>query len=1410
MHGKRISIICAGFVLIFVFTLLFSNIASAATSADANTITISTCTDSDGGIDYYKVGEVSLDSAPYGIDWCQDATHLEEFYCKDSSVFSDVYACSNGCSNGACLSSAAETGEISATIWDEQKNYINAKINLSLYSDSGSIVSSQGTESGYYVFYNVPAGTYYIGAEDPGSKYSATKSDLFKVYGNTGSAVIITMKLTSPLICENYRYETCPAECARKCVPSSCSGNICTTDCGGAGSCTTPSTTCTDSDGGKDYYIKGTVKGMWAVTGSTATEVYDEKTDSCVTYNAYSLVEYYCSDKYGGSVTYECPDGCSNGACLSAGGMPDLSIYELSTPSSTKTNETFYIKLSLTNKGNALVNDAFLISAKTELGGVQIYDNKFSLALEPNQSAGTALTGYATNAGTYKITIYVDYLNQIAESDESNNSYTFTLEVSAEEKKIVKLGEDFGLNVGEKAYLESENIEIQLTSVNYSPMKCSSGDKCPDANPEAQISITQGNIGTSIMLGISGTANVFGVEIKNTGISTDNWASFVISKETIPGGVTAKLGESFQLEEYQTAKIFSEFNEDLMKITVDDVVVYGDIVCIKAPCEAAEYAQLTVSIASGGVKVIRLGLGGFEYVDKYKITVQSFWTTVEEKAITSILVEKAERPDMITVSLNSGFNLQLHQTALVKETELKITLEGFDVESGTAAFSISLSDGKTDYIKLSTQRKGMNVQEIFGHEITLSNVSKDSASLIIAKKEAPRTIDAYLNDKFSLLVNQTANVYAGQIMEGRSLNMAMNITLQGIEQILCEIKEAKEVKSKEIVRCDSRPVARIMVQSVPSCPENAICVQALPQYISLRESEERAFGNYSIRLLDIGSEKAVFIVKKGATEDIINVHLNEQFDLQTEQTAYVVEEGLNIKLYNIPYVRCKRAPCQGSAEISVWKYSLTAAAASTAGSSGEAGTAIAKTTGAAAVSSVEIPASSPVGGQHKAVATYMINEGETISLYGVEIKLTKASGNAAAFIVTKGSEAVINVHTNEPFKISEQQAANVLEANLRIDILQIDASNSQVEFSTSNYLLSAGEIGKRLAQETYETAITKTEAVAAKVAVTGHAAMQVISMPPMPFETYRLGAGESVDVGEFTIKVLAVGGSSAEFIVTEKNTDLKIKLEIYKGWNLISLPGEIDSESAFDCEVSDWRIFEYNTAENKFEAITQPSFSRAFWLYNPGKNCSPEGRVRKAFPLETIATIEKGWNFIPVLADMLKKKITDFENCEFKAAYFFNANSKKWEKALTRELSESDLGKGIAVYAEEACSLSGEEIEPPKPPEPTKQCKTDDDCEVFYSHCTCSYEAGVTDAIAGAVRSDCEQECPNEKYSVKPSAECVNGTCEKKYKCPETKTIDCFPLIDPETGTRQYKYEQCNDEDYLNYVQKYCRVEIEY
>lgn len=68
-------------------------------------------------------------------------------------------------------------------------------------------------------------------------------------------------------------------------------------------------TGCTDSDSGVNYFVQGSLKD---VKGST-------KMDQCSRNEVFKnqLYEYYCGEDGGYvRVVYECPNGCSEGACV--------------------------------------------------------------------------------------------------------------------------------------------------------------------------------------------------------------------------------------------------------------------------------------------------------------------------------------------------------------------------------------------------------------------------------------------------------------------------------------------------------------------------------------------------------------------------------------------------------------------------------------------------------------------------------------------------------------------------------------------------------------------------------------------------------------------------------------------------------------------------------------------------------------------------------------------------------------------------------------------------------------------------------------------------------------------------------------------------------------------------------------
>ena len=71
---------------------------------------------------------------------------------------------------------------------------------------------------------------------------------------------------------------------------------------------TTKRSYCSDTDGGKNYYVRGTVE-------YSDGEVESAVNDFCRNYNSSTLVEYYCGTTGVASLDYKCPNGCLNGAC---------------------------------------------------------------------------------------------------------------------------------------------------------------------------------------------------------------------------------------------------------------------------------------------------------------------------------------------------------------------------------------------------------------------------------------------------------------------------------------------------------------------------------------------------------------------------------------------------------------------------------------------------------------------------------------------------------------------------------------------------------------------------------------------------------------------------------------------------------------------------------------------------------------------------------------------------------------------------------------------------------------------------------------------------------------------------------------------------------------------------------------
>lgn len=244
---------------------------------------------------------------------------IKDYSCKfmtDSQYHVDamLFACPNGCADGACLTS---NPDLVGTCTD---------------SDGGKNYYVRGDYLGYY------GGTYHMTGTE-----SCVALDL--------AGTVNASNYLGEAYCEdnqlNYERYTCPNGCsngvcitsAPKCTEnwscgawSDCNSNnkqtrICT-DQNNCGTITNKPTTsqscsgnsnCTDSDGGKNYYVRGKAtscsSGTW---GSGCAGLWD----MCI--NSNILSEEYCDGTTPVNINFTCPNGCGNGACLVSNPVPTI------------------------------------------------------------------------------------------------------------------------------------------------------------------------------------------------------------------------------------------------------------------------------------------------------------------------------------------------------------------------------------------------------------------------------------------------------------------------------------------------------------------------------------------------------------------------------------------------------------------------------------------------------------------------------------------------------------------------------------------------------------------------------------------------------------------------------------------------------------------------------------------------------------------------------------------------------------------------------------------------------------------------------------------------------------------------------------------------------------------------------
>lgn len=288
-----------------------------------------TCTDSDGGKDYYTKGSCKTLTKEAIFDECQSGSILREQYCLNGGCQYEQYTCPYGCDNGVCLKEPPMTCEDS----DGGKNYYEAGLvrlpsggafrDYCLNPGTGERIGlneyfcDPSTARGWnYSIVKCSNGCVDGACLGKAVAPSCIDSDGNDIYtwgfaqgdvgpGQNDCCVESMSSIKCVNISDYVKEATCKINPRVGDVVFTATIHKCDYGCEGGACLRKPGDSpdvCRDTDDGPNYYVYG----ICSDTEST----YEDK---CL---GDMLQDYYCVDNRCQGVVKTCPNGCDGGVCL--------------------------------------------------------------------------------------------------------------------------------------------------------------------------------------------------------------------------------------------------------------------------------------------------------------------------------------------------------------------------------------------------------------------------------------------------------------------------------------------------------------------------------------------------------------------------------------------------------------------------------------------------------------------------------------------------------------------------------------------------------------------------------------------------------------------------------------------------------------------------------------------------------------------------------------------------------------------------------------------------------------------------------------------------------------------------------------------------------------------------------------
>jgi len=538
--------------------------------------TNSICTDSDGSMNVYDsssfyikgttkyAGETHVDECekdPYGN------VFLREWHCVSGNgqmfIKGELETCPNGCVDGACMAEVAVKCTDSDNTSDITGVYLSPE---NMAANKYPFVFVKGKATGIYVSstYNVIYGT------EPNPTFAKPSPyDYSLYYDHCASATQL-----------NEAYCTKDGKLAA-------SGVTCPNGCKDGACVITNISTCSDSDGGTNYYVKGTI------TGNLASG--DIRSDMCI--NSVTLRELFCnSNNIGWPALYDCPNGCKDGVCLKDN-ITQITLKLNEQKSVTFNGVTISLKLVFLDD----TSGAYGVEANGRW--TYVYD----LTLEMPIADYTSIKGISytkIHSGTQSITVQLLKNNYILTNNcvDTDNGRTFTkygeVTYAGQKYKDFCSGSQVFEYVCENEFHSEHNIAM-----------AGLWQDCPNGCVDG--ACVQATTNTSCTIG-----EIYLEKGENTVVTYYNGKEFRIeikSVDLVSGFNTVTLLvnniASPQLTEGSTA-VVNGVNIAVGQIFINDVGTYSesvDFFVAPNPCAAFDSAYVRTPGCGDGVVNLKLG-----------------------------------------------------------------------------------------------------------------------------------------------------------------------------------------------------------------------------------------------------------------------------------------------------------------------------------------------------------------------------------------------------------------------------------------------------------------------------------------------------------------------------------------------------------------------------------------------------------------------------------------------------------------------------------------------------------------------------------------------------------------------------------------------------------------------------------